>query len=241
LILTHLTKVGHELSALTVERTLDSLYIQPILDTLRSQNPTTPFVDGSQTKNGVFDTVSSQTLYLFIDLKTSGEETWQQVLTDLQPLLNAGYLSTTDGQTLNAGPVTVIGTGNTPFTYFSPEPATASSPRYTFFDAPLSSLTEAAYLGVTALTAPVASADLGAVTGPLTWSRGLNTMQLARVQEAVKVAQARGIVARFWDAPAWPVQTRNALWRQLWDAGAGLLNVDDLAAAAGFWEGAGSA
>jgi len=220
---------------------LDSLYIQPILDTLHSQNPTTPFVDGSQTKNGVFDTVSEQTLYLFIDVKTSGDETWQQVLTDLQPLLNAGYLTTTDGQTLNKGPVTVVGTGNTPFSYFNPDPATSSSPRFTFFDAPLAQLTQAPYLGVTSLTAPVASTDLGSITGPLTWSRGLNTMQLARVQEAVKVADARGILARFWETPAWPIQTRNALWRQLWDAGAGLLNVDDLEAAVGFWEGAGSA
>lgn len=220
---------------------MDSLYIQPILDTLHSQNPTTPFVDGSQTKNGVFDTVSSQTLYLFIDVKTSGEETWQQVLTDLQPLLNAGYLSTTDGQTLNPGPVTVIGTGNTPFTYFSPDPASASAPRFAFLDAPLTQLPDAAYQGVTSLVAPVASAELAAVTGPLTWSRGLNTMQLARVQEAVKVAQARGMRARFWETPAWPLHTRAALWRQLWDAGAGLLNVDDLEAAAAVWEGAGGA
>ena len=43
-------QVGHEISALTKERTFDALYIQPILKTLQRQNPTTPFADGSKTK-----------------------------------------------------------------------------------------------------------------------------------------------------------------------------------------------
>ena len=43
--------------------------------------------------SGVFDTDRSQTLYLFIDLKTSGEETWPHVLEALSPLRDAGYLT----------------------------------------------------------------------------------------------------------------------------------------------------
>lgn len=43
-------QVGHEESALTVGRTLESLYINPILDTIKRQNPTTPFVSGKTTK-----------------------------------------------------------------------------------------------------------------------------------------------------------------------------------------------
>lgn len=157
------------------------------------------------------------------------------------PLLDAGYLTSTDGESLTAGPVTVVGTGNTPFDYFSPDPASSSNPRFTFFDAPLSQLTKSPYNTLTSLISPVASTDLNSVTGPLTWSKGLNSMQVEKVQEAVKVASTKGIMARFWETPAWPIQTRNALWRQLWDAGVGLLNVDNLSAASGLWEGAGSA
>lgn len=44
-----LEQVGHDESSLTEERTLESLYINPILDTLKRQNPTTKFVT-SKTK-----------------------------------------------------------------------------------------------------------------------------------------------------------------------------------------------
>ena len=41
------------------------------------------------------------------------------------------------------------------------------------------------------------------------------------------------------DTPGWPVGTRNAAWRILWEAGVDLINVDDLEAGANFWEGRG--
>jgi hypothetical protein len=44
------TQVGHEPSALTTARTFDSLYVQPILDTIKRENPTTEFVSSSQTR-----------------------------------------------------------------------------------------------------------------------------------------------------------------------------------------------
>lgn len=77
--------IGHEVSALTPARTFESLYINPILDALHRQNPSSPFVT-SPTKNGVFDTSSGQTLYLFVDVKTDGLETWPYVVKALEPL-----------------------------------------------------------------------------------------------------------------------------------------------------------
>ncbi len=77
--------IGHEISALTPDRTFDSLYIQPILDVLKRQNPSSKFVP-SPTKNGVFDTSSGQTLYLFVDVKTDGLKTWPYVVKALEPL-----------------------------------------------------------------------------------------------------------------------------------------------------------
>ena len=77
--------VGHEEGALTSERTFQSLYIDPILDTLHRQNPNSSFLK-SATHNGVFDTDGRQTLYLFVDLKTDGPTTWPYVLRALEPL-----------------------------------------------------------------------------------------------------------------------------------------------------------
>lgn len=71
--------------------------------------------------SGVFDTSVQQTLYLFTDLKTDGFATFPAVIKALQPLREAGYLSNiTNGTTLNSGPVTVIGTGNTPLSLVQP-------------------------------------------------------------------------------------------------------------------------
>lgn len=78
--------VGHERGALTTSRTFESLYIQPILDSLRRQNPPKSSFVPSLTVNGVFDTASTQTLYLFVDLKTDGPTTWPYVVRALEPL-----------------------------------------------------------------------------------------------------------------------------------------------------------
>ena len=77
--------VGHEPGALTTSRTFESLYINPILDTLQRQNPNSSFLT-APTHNGVFDTNGAQTLYLFVDVKTDGATTWPVVLRALQPL-----------------------------------------------------------------------------------------------------------------------------------------------------------
>lgn len=78
--------VGHEQSALTNARTFESLYINPILSVLQAQNPSNSSFVTSKTHNGVFDTSSGQTLYLFVDVKTDGAETWPYVVKALEPL-----------------------------------------------------------------------------------------------------------------------------------------------------------
>lgn len=43
-------QVGHDESSLTYERTLENLYINPILDVLERQNPDSPFLTGPTKK-----------------------------------------------------------------------------------------------------------------------------------------------------------------------------------------------
>lgn len=78
--------IGHEQGALTNARTFESLYINPILDTLHRQNPTNSSFLAAPTHNGVFDTNGAQTLYLFVDVKTVGNTTWPYVVKALEPL-----------------------------------------------------------------------------------------------------------------------------------------------------------
>ncbi|KAF2646724.1 hypothetical protein P280DRAFT_464910 [Massarina eburnea CBS 473.64] len=223
--------VGHETSALTQSRTLDSLYLTPILSTLHRQNPVTEFAP-TATHNGVFDTDSAQTLYFFIDLKTSGPETWAAVLSALEPLRTGGWLSSYDGTTFTSRAVTVIGTGNTPLGLVQ-----AAVPRDAFYDAPLP-LLGSTFDNITSNDSPIASTDFAAAFGEVR-SKEFNSTQLDLLRSQIKAAHDKGIKVRYWNQPSYPIGTRNAVWRTLWDAGADFLNADDLAGIAGFWENEG--
>ncbi|PSR99261.1 PLC-like phosphodiesterase [Coniella lustricola] len=226
--------VGHEESALTSARTFDSLYIQPLLSILQRQNPSnSSFLTLGTTYNGVYDTDGSQTLYLFVDVKTDGPSTFPYVVEALQPLRDAGYLSTFNGSVVTSKPITVIGTGNTPL-----DQVQGVSPRDYFYDAPIPTLATT-FANITAEVSPIASTDFAVQFPDVVSNQGFDALQLALLQAQVAVAHAKGIKLRYWDQPGWPIGTRNAIWRTLWDNGVDILNVDDLEGAANFWEGSG--
>jgi hypothetical protein len=221
--------VGHEEAALTPARTLESLYIEPIISVLQQTNPSSsPYIDPSSSLNGVFDTSSGQTLYLFIDVKTPGLETWPTVVSALGPLRSAGYLTTYNGTAITPGPVTVIGTGNTPQSNFTD----SSQFRDYFFDANLAML-NGSQSNITAEISPVASTQFSRYVGEINGT-SFNDTQLDVVRQQVGLANEKGILARYWDTPGWPIGRRNAVWQTLEEEGVGLLNADDLRAAAGF-------
>lgn len=217
--------VGHEESALTDARTFDSLYIQPILSVLKRQNPTSKFV-GGQTHNGVFDTTSDQTLYLFVDLKTDGETTMPAVVKALQPLREGGWLTKYNGSAVTRGAVTVIGTGNTPL-----DQVAGVNDRDYFFDANLA-LLNSSQSNITKEISPIASTQFSRYIGSAT-TNGLNDTQISLLKSQIDLASSKGIGARYWDTPAWPDSARNNVWIELVNAGVALLNADDLDAAAG--------
>jgi hypothetical protein len=129
--------VGHNTASLTRNRTFRALYVNPLVETLEKQNPDSDFYNG--TNHGVFDTDPEQSLTLLVDVKTSGAETWQYVLDQLEPLRERGWLSYVQDGTLYKRPITVVGTGNTPFDVLTAN----STYRDAFFDAPLDEMWEA--------------------------------------------------------------------------------------------------
>lgn len=181
----------------------------------------------SPTKNGVFDTDSSQTLYLFIDVKTDGATTFPVVIQELEPLRSGGWLTTYDGSGITSGAVTVIGTGNTPL-----DQVQGVNQRDYFYDAPLP-LLSSTFSNVTSNVSPIASTDFAPVFGTIKGTT-FNSTQIATLRSQIATASSKGIKARYWDQPVWPLTTRNAIWKTLIDEGVGLINTDNVVEAAGF-------
>jgi hypothetical protein len=111
-------------------------------------------------------------------------------------------------------------------------------PRDVFIDAPLAELSSGKYANLTANEAPIASTNFIASLGNVR-RREMNATQREILRNQIDVAHEKGIMARYWNQPSWPVGTRNAIWRTLWDEGVDLLNVDDLKGASEFWTGGG--
>lgn len=174
----------------------------------------------------MYDTSRSQTLYLFIDLKTDGPKTWARVIDALQPLRDAGYLARVKGsKTFIPGPVTVIGTGNTALDLVAP-----IKDRDYFFDAPLANLDDPEFQGVNGLISPIASTNFADAVGKVNGDgeEPLNATQLETVRKQLGVAKERNIGGRYWGTPEWPIRKRNEVWRSLLKEGVTLLNADDM-------------
>ncbi|KAH6652177.1 hypothetical protein BKA67DRAFT_660939 [Truncatella angustata] len=227
--------VGHNDASLTPNRTLQSLYINPLMDLLNQTNPSTQFFNGTGTKHGIFDADPSQSLTLLIDVKTDGAKTWPHVVAQLQPLREKGWLSYVENGVRHNGPITVVGTGNTPFELIIAN----STYRDYFFDAPLQTMYEDPDKDVDSTTVDMkynstnshyASVSLGKSIGST--FLGVSDEQLKTIKGQLKGAHRRGLTARYWDTPGWPIGLRDGIWHTLVFAGADMLNVDDLRSAA---------
>ncbi|ERF71584.1 hypothetical protein EPUS_00573 [Endocarpon pusillum Z07020] len=241
--------VGHSTSALTSNRTFRSLYINPLLDILTKQNPTTKFhPNRDSTLNGVFDTDPAQTLVLLIDFKSNGHTLWPYVQAQLDPLRQADYLTYFDGTSRIERPITAVATGNAPFDLLTSN----STYRDIFFDAPLDKMSvevpssgQESKQGASG-NAPAdaslynptnsyyASTSFDASIGTV-WSHP-STIQLENIRAQVRGAHNQGLKARYWETPFWPRGLRDHVWNVLIEEGVDILNVDDLKAATqGTW------
>lgn len=226
--------VGHDRASLTTNRTLQSLYIDPLVDLLNQTNPRTEFFNGADTRNGIFDVDRNQSLTLLIDVKTDGAKTWPLVVEQLQPLRERGWLSYVENGVRHDGPITVVGTGNTPFKLIIAN----STYRDYFFDAPLESMFEDPDKDIDLSTIDMtynstnshyASVNLDKAIGST--FLGVRDDQLRTIKGQLKGAHRRGLAARYWDTPSWPIGLRDGIWHTLVFAGVDMLNVDDLRSA----------
>ena len=141
----------------------------------------------------------------------------------------------------------IVGTGNTPFELLSSK---TSNPHLdVFFDAPLDAMwgskEERPALAnsssqdmlqpmdqdlFNATNSYYASASFTDTVG-YPWQGQLTNEQLSLIRGQLAGAHKRGLKARYWELPFWPIVLRNHIWEVLVKEGIDLLNVDDLAAA----------
>lgn len=213
--------VSHSWKSAKPERTLRSLYLDPLTNIFENRNVSTASTEDKET--GLFDSDPNTSTILLIDFKKDGYKIWPVLLSQLQPFRDRNWLTYYDGEKLVQGPLTIVGTGRIPFELVQQN----STDRFIFFDAPLLSVSDDKY---NATNSYYASTNLKAAVGPI-WSNKLAADQIVRMEEQVKAAEEKGLKSRYWDTPAWPIRARNRIWTQLMDLGVGVLNVDDLISA----------
>ncbi|KAK0123747.1 Altered inheritance of mitochondria protein 6 [Cadophora gregata] len=86
----------------------------------------------------------------------------------------------------------------------------------------------------TSLNSHYASVSLRKSIG-IIWRGRLSPEQLDIIRGQVRGAHKRGLKARYWDLPAWPLGLRDYIWGVLVREGVDVLNVDDLRAVRGVW------
>lgn len=224
--------VGHSVRSLSSGRTLESLYLNPLMSILKGSNNENGIHEtlkrdlkqqhDKQTA-GVFATDSSATLFLFIDFKTSGDELYDLVHDALDHLRDAQWLTYYNAtqDVFHWRPITVIGTGLVPFDRVFAE----NRQRDIFFDAPLDKLNGTDKFNYK--LSPIASCSLGNLVGSISINR-LDDTQKSNIKEQVQLAHEKGMLTRVWDTPSWPVIFESAIWRSLVEAGSDLINADNL-------------
>ncbi|KAH8725756.1 PLC-like phosphodiesterase [Phaeosphaeriaceae sp. PMI808] len=232
--------VGHSTSALTPKRTFRSMYIDPLVRLLDHKNTPTTISPPSTTKNGVFATSPQQSLILLVDFKNNGSEIYPVVSHHLSALRKKDYLTYFNGETIIKRPITVVATGNAPFNLISPN----TTHRDIFFDAPLDRLATTTItphphtngqgnVGTSptshfdSTNSLYASVNFRQAVG-LVWWRGMSAAQVLTVRAQIRSAHERGLKARYWGTPTWPVGVRNGVWKTLVGEGVDFLNGDDL-------------
>lgn len=225
--------VGHSKGSLTSSRTLRTLYIDPLFGILARQNPKSELGE-DESRQGIFETNTSTPLTLLIDIKSDPASTWPLIVDQLEPLRSRGFLTHFNGSVLVTGLVTIVGTGNTKLDLITSKETNPHGD--IFFDTPLDELwgdeektaNASRYTAENSYYASVSFAE--AIGSP--WLGVLKPSQVDIIRGQVQEASKRGLKARYWDTPTWPVGLRDHIWDVLVREGVGMLSVDDVDGAA---------
>jgi hypothetical protein len=218
------------------------MYLDPLQRIVAAQNQN---ITGESWR-GVFNRAPRQTIVLLIDVKTSGPETFAELDAQLQPLRDLDFLTYWNGTARVIGPLTIVASGNTPFTSIL---AMNTSHRDIFFDAKLENLVSVGddwsqdvpsfkynasnsyYASTRLASARLDSYSKYGPTGPEQEAAILansdNQQFMDAMDSQLNQARSRGLVTRYWDVPK-QKNVEDKLWLWLLDHDVGVLNMDDL-------------
>jgi hypothetical protein len=196
--------VAHDPEDLDPERTLQSLYLDPLREIVRRNGDSVyRHWDGS--------------LHLLVDIKNTGAATYTEIHRVLRQYRS--MLTTWKNGKMKERAVTVVISGDRPR-----ELMESQRTRFAGYDGRLSDLGS----GIPASFMPLVSDNW---TRHFTWL-GVGPMPEAerqKLRQIVQQAHAAGYRVRFWATPDLDVPAREALWRELVAAGVDHINTDDLA------------
>jgi hypothetical protein len=192
LIVAHVSPAGKK-------KTLEELYLQPLYDSIMKNK-------------GWLYANYPHPVILLIDIKTDASKTYSA----LKLLLDkyTGMLSFAENGKLNENAVTVILTGNKPYTEVKQE-----GRRNAFIDEPLSAVTD---LQPDSLLFPLASAKYSSI---MSWKgKGpVNADEEWKLKTLITLAHHEGKKVRLWASPE-----NKEVWDQLLKWGVDLINTDEL-------------
>lgn len=231
--------VGHTSRHLNDKLTLRTMYLDPLKRMIDAQNKNRT----TDSWQGLFNQKPQQTFVLLVDHKTSGPETFAELNRQLQPLRDRDYLTYWNGTDRVMRPLTVVGTGNTPFESII---ALNATHRDIFWDANLVALTskyddfskDPFVYGYNQSNSYYASANFYNAV-PYGWPEmNYSLPNISLVAPAateifgsqLSKAKARGLLTRYWGTPSQPPNLQEVVWRVLmmeWQVD--ILNMDDMA------------
>ena len=208
--------VAHDRKDLKPERTLKSLYLEPLAERVRN-------------RVGIFADPQAR-LMLLVDVKGQGAEVYQRLKTELAPY--APMLTRFRDSGVVTGAVTVVLSGDRAW-----DLARADRDRWCALDGRMSDLTNAAPAGVAGSSTPPASLVPLVSESWRTLFRWngdgeMSAVEKARLKGLVSQAHAQGRKIRFWALP-----DRPEAWKVCQDAGVDLINTDKIPALSAFLQG----
>jgi len=204
--------VAHDLDEVTPERTLESLYLDPLLERVREHGGMVyPEADEDSASSGGKRS-DPRPFILLVDIKSDGPETYLSLHRVLERYREM-VVTVRDG-VVEPGPVLVIVSGNRPIDLGSRQPV-----RYAAFDGRLDDLGSDAPRHLIPLISE-------SWWSRFSWSGSgqIPSAERARLQRITETAHQQGRRVRFWATPESP-----QLWEELLQSGVDLINTDRLA------------
>ncbi|PYI08527.1 hypothetical protein BO78DRAFT_416698 [Aspergillus sclerotiicarbonarius CBS 121057] len=253
--------VGSSMPSLRKESTLRSVYLEPLLGQLDARNTDEAQSDGDTMSawTGLFEWDPMQQVTLFLEIRSSTQDVWPRLFSELALLSERGYLTHRNGTLAVPGPITVVLTGRSHAdlddTHLLGHESVVDC---LFFDEQLVVEAEGSTPASTEeqgrseqdSRSPIPGFDKPPLSGafPL-YSASINfsaaiglphrgrfsRQQVVLIQSQVRAAHQRGLLARYEGIPCYSEGIRRMIWRILVHEGADLIEVDWTGCASRGW------